>query len=74
MSSLHCDRLSSHVQSSLTSDSLANLTTVCVLSLFQAKQLEKKEAELKALDAFFKEQLAQLEKRVRDHSLKRNTQ
>jgi hypothetical protein len=35
-----------------------------VLSLFQAKQLEKKEAELKALDAFFKEQLAQLEKRV----------
>lgn len=31
-----------------------------------AKQLEKKEAELKALDAFFKEQLAQLEKRNLD--------
>uniref|UniRef100_A0AAY5K7N1 CHCH domain-containing protein n=1 Tax=Esox lucius TaxID=8010 RepID=A0AAY5K7N1_ESOLU len=31
-----------------------------------AKRLEKKEAELKALDAFFKEQLAQLEKRNLD--------
>ncbi|XP_041713671.1 MICOS complex subunit mic25a-like [Coregonus clupeaformis] len=31
-----------------------------------AKQLEKKEAELKALDTFFKEQLVQLEKRNLD--------
>uniref|UniRef100_A0A8K9VFX8 CHCH domain-containing protein n=1 Tax=Oncorhynchus mykiss TaxID=8022 RepID=A0A8K9VFX8_ONCMY len=35
-------------------------------SSLRAKQLEKKEAELKALDAFFKEQLAQLEKRNLD--------
>ncbi|KAL7864384.1 hypothetical protein AOLI_G00158040 [Acnodon oligacanthus] len=32
-----------------------------------AKQLEKKEAELKALDAFYREQIAQLEKRNIDH-------
>ncbi|XP_072512657.1 MICOS complex subunit mic25a isoform X3 [Salminus brasiliensis] len=31
------------------------------------KQLEKKEAELKALDAFYREQIAQLEKRNLDH-------
>ncbi|XP_023689631.2 MICOS complex subunit mic25a [Paramormyrops kingsleyae] len=32
-----------------------------------AKQLEKKEAELKLLDAFYKEQLAQLPKKSLDH-------
>ncbi|XP_071022664.1 MICOS complex subunit mic25a isoform X2 [Oncorhynchus clarkii lewisi] len=36
------------------------------MTKLRAKQLEKKEAELKALDAFFKEQLAQLEKRNLD--------
>lgn len=30
----------------------------------QGKQLENKEAELKALDAFYKEQITQLEKKV----------
>ncbi len=31
---------------------------------FQRKQLDKKEAELKALEAFYKEQITQLEKKV----------
>uniref|UniRef100_A0A4W5MI39 MICOS complex subunit mic25a-like n=1 Tax=Hucho hucho TaxID=62062 RepID=A0A4W5MI39_9TELE len=36
-------------------------------SSMHAKQLEKKEVEMKALDTFFKEQLVQLEKRVSPH-------
>lgn len=35
-----------------------------IFSFMQGKQLEKKEVELRALDAFYKEQIAQLEKRV----------
>lgn len=34
-------------------------------SVMQAKQLEKKEAEVKLLEAFYKERLAQLPKKVR---------
>lgn len=40
---------------------------VCVgISVFlQIQQLQKKDSQLKALDAFYKEQLAQLEKKVK---------
>ncbi|KAI3357174.1 hypothetical protein L3Q82_015634 [Scortum barcoo] len=37
---------------------------LCVCALLQAQQLHKKDAQLKALDAFYKEQLAQLEERI----------
>lgn len=42
-----------------------NPVRVCHL---QAQKLQKKDLQLKAMDAFYKEQLEQLEKRVRHSS------
>lgn len=41
-----------------------------VYFFLQGKQLDKKEAELKALDAFYREQIAQLQKKVGDFPVK----
>uniref|UniRef100_A0A3Q3XNA4 CHCH domain-containing protein n=1 Tax=Mola mola TaxID=94237 RepID=A0A3Q3XNA4_MOLML len=46
-----------------SSTSIPEKDTVDVCFLLQAQQLQKKDSQLKALDAFYKEQLAQLEKR-----------
>lgn len=35
----------------------------------QIQQLQKKDSQLKALDAFYKEQLAQLEKKVKGYTI-----
>lgn len=43
---------------------MSNWMTQNSFTSLQGKQLENKEAELKALDAFYKEQITQLEKKV----------
>lgn len=51
------------------------MVCLCVhISMFlQIQQLQKKDSQLKALDAFYKEQLAQLEKKVKGLSIYSNT-
>lgn len=45
------------------------ILTYCFNVFFQIQQLQKKDLQLKALDAFYKEQLAQLEEKVKGYTL-----